>query len=291
MDRLPPNAPLVDTHAHLDSSDYSSDLVGVLERSRAAGLVATVTVGFEPGDWDKTLAITHTYHDVHPALGVHPNSADQASDTALARLEALCRGEAPKRVVALGETGLDYYREYVSHQRQQEAFRAHLSLARDLDLPVIIHNRDAHTDVMDILRRDGQGTRGIMHSVSGDVSFALECIRLDYMVSLAGPVTFRKAVDKHAIATTVPLEWLLLETDCPYLTPEPFRGRRNEPSYVRYTAQAIANLREISYEEVAKVTTANALRLYNIDPNQGGRATNPSSDVPRQTSVVEGVSP
>lgn len=265
MERLPTNAPLVDTHAHLDSPDYDLDRDEVVARARDAGVIATVAVGFEPGDWDKTLHIAQTYDEVHPALGVHPNSADQATDSALERLASLCRGEAGKRVVALGETGLDYYRDYVSHNQQREAFRAHLSLARQLDVPVIIHNRDAHADVMDILRRDGAGTRGIMHSVSGDVPFALECIELGYMVSLAGPVSFRKAVDKHAIAIAVPLEWLLLETDCPYLTPEPFRGRRNEPSYVKYTAQAIAKLRGISYEEVATVTTANALRLFTIE--------------------------
>ncbi len=262
MDRLPTDAPLIDTHAHLDSPDYDSDRDEVVARAREAGLTAIVTVGFEPGDWDKTLQIAHTHEEVHPALGVHPNSADQATNDALARLETLCRGESGKRVVALGETGLDYYRDYVSHERQREAFRAHLSLARQLDLPVIIHNRDAHADVMSILRRDGTGTRGIMHSVSGDVPFAMESIRLGYMVSLAGPVTFRKAVDKHAISRAIPLEWLLLETDCPFLTPEPFRGRRNEPSYVKYTAQAIAKLRDISYEEVASVTTSNALRLF-----------------------------
>lgn len=260
------SAPLVDTHAHLDFPDYDSDRDEVVERARAAGLVAIVTVGIEPGDWDKTLRIAHTYRDVYPVLGVHPNSADQATDEALARLESECRRPTGKRVVALGETGLDYYRDYVSHERQREAFRAHLSLARQHDLPVVVHNRDAHEDVLDILRRDGVGTRGIMHSVSGDVPFALECINLGYMVSLAGPVTFRKAVDKHAIASAVPLDSLLLETDCPFLTPEPFRGRRNEPSYVQYTAQAIARLRGVSYEEVATVTTANALRLFSIEP-------------------------
>src|SRR5439155_9382664 len=143
-------------------------------------------------------------------------------------------------VVAIGETGLDYYREYVPHEAQRDSFRAHLDLARQLDLPVIIHNRDAHAEVLDILRSDGAGTRGVMHSFSGDLTFAMECIRLGYMISLAGPVTFRNAVDKHMIAAGLPLESLLVETDCPFLTPEPFRGRRNEPAYVQYTARAIA---------------------------------------------------
>jgi TatD DNase family protein len=270
MDRLPTNAPLIDTHAHLDFPDYDSDLQEVIERARAAGMIAIATVGIEPGDWDKTIRIAQTYEEVYPILGVHPNSADQATDEALARLEAECRNPSGKRVIALGETGLDYYRDHVPHERQREAFRAHLSLARQLDLPVVIHNRDAHDDVLSILRRDGAGTRGIMHSVSGDVPFALECISLGYMVSLAGPVTFRKAADKHAIAAAVPLDSLLLETDCPFLTPEPFRGRRNEPAYVRYTAEAIARIRGVSYDEVAEATTANACRLFGI-----GRAKTP----------------
>jgi TatD DNase family protein len=260
------SAPLVDTHAHLDFPDYDSDRDEVVERARVAGLVAIITIGIEPGDWSKTLHIANTYESVYPVLGVHPNSAGQATEEALARLESECRQPDGKRVVALGETGLDYYRNHVPHERQREAFRAHLGLARQLDLPVVIHNRDAHEDVLDILRRDGVGTSGIMHSVSGDVPFALECIKLGYMVSIAGPVTFRKAVDKHAIAAAVPLDSLLLETDCPFLTPEPFRGRRNEPSYVQYTAQAIAKLRGVSYDEVATVTTNNAFRLFGIEP-------------------------
>jgi len=268
MDRLPTNALLIDTHAHLDFPDYDSDLQEVIERARATGLIAIATVGIEPGDWDKTLRIAQTYEDVYPILGVHPNSADQATDDAMTRLEAECRRASGKRVIALGETGLDYYRDHVPHERQREAFRAHLSLALQIDLPVVIHNRDAHDDVLSILRRDGAGTRGIMHSVSGDVPFALECISLGYMVSIAGPVTFRKAADKHAIAAAVPLDSLLLETDCPFLTPEPFRGRRNEPAYVRYTADAIARIRGVSYDEVAVATTANACRLFGIEPTK-----------------------
>jgi TatD DNase family protein len=258
----PSRAPLIDSHAHLDSEDYRGDLEGVIERAWAGGLVAIVTIGIEPGDWDGVLKIANEQEGVYAALAIHPNSANQTSDATLARLEALCR---ESRVVAVGETGLDYYREYVTHEKQRESFRAHLALARELDLPVIIHNRDAGEDVLEVLRADGRGTRGVMHSFSGDVAYARECIELDYMISLAGPVTFRKAVDKHEVARAVPLDRLLVETDCPYLTPEPFRGRRNEPGYVAYTARAIAELRGISMEEVAKATTANAMRLFGID--------------------------
>lgn len=293
MEQRLPHAPLVDTHAHLDFPDFDADLQEVVVRARNAGLVAIVTVGIEPGDWDKTLRIANQFNDVYPILGIHPNSADQATDEALATLEQECRHPSGKRVIALGETGLDYYRDHVSPERQREAFRAHLNLARELDLPVVIHNRDAHDDVLSILKRDGQGTRGIMHSVSGEVSFALECIGLGYFLSLAGPVTFRKAADKHAIAAEVPLDSLLLETDCPFLTPEPFRGRRNEPSYVRYTTEAIARIRGVTLEEVGRATTANAINLFRLDINQDTN-NGPSSVILHPTGMaasdVSGVS-
>ncbi len=257
------SAPLIDTHAHLDFGDYDEDRSQVIARAWDAGLVGIVTIGIEPGDWAKTLDIANEYTNVYAALGIHPNSADQTNDDTLAELERLCKTGA-KPVVALGETGLDYYRQYVSHDKQQGSFRAHLDLARQLDLPIIIHNRDAHADVMEILKKDGAGTRGIMHSFSGDLAFAMECIEMGYMVSLSGPVSFKRAADKHLIARSVPLEHLLVETDCPFLTPEPYRGRRNEPLYVMYTARAIAQLRDISYEDIAKATTENARRLLRL---------------------------
>lgn len=254
-------APIVDTHAHIDSEDYNEDREEVINRAWEYGLTAMVTVGFEPSVWDRTLEIAAKHPRIYAAIGIHPNDADETNSDTLARLEQLCRSHP---VVALGETGLDYYREYVAHDVQRESFRRHLSLARDLDLPVIIHTRDAHADVMSILKSDGQGTRGVMHAFSGDMDYARECIRLGYMISLAGPVTFKKAADRHAVAREVPLESLLIETDCPYLTPEPYRGRRNEPAYVAYTAKAIANLRGASIESVAHATTENAKSLFGL---------------------------
>ncbi|MDQ3929859.1 MAG: TatD family hydrolase [Chloroflexota bacterium] len=253
--------PLVDSHAHLDAADFAGDADEVVERARQRGLIGIVSVGFEPEGWAATLGFAERHDLVFPALGIHPNSADQTSDATLSELESLCRQQP---VVALGETGLDYYREHVPHEQQRASFRAHLDLARQLDLPVVVHNREAHADILDILRRDGRGTRGVMHSFSGDLGYAEECLALGYMVSLAGPVTFKKAADKHQVAAAVPLDMLLIETDCPYLTPEPYRGRRNEPSYVFYTAQAIARIRGVPYEAVANATTANAARLFGL---------------------------
>lgn len=256
--------PLVDTHAHLDSEDYKPDLEQVLDRARQEGLVSIITVGIEPGDWQPTLEICRAWPWVFPVLGIHPNSADQMCADTLAELEALCRRSDPG-VVAIGETGLDFYREYVPQDVQRAAFRAHLDLARQLDLPIVIHNRDAHADVLEILRKDGHGTRGVMHSFSGDLDFMQACLDLNYMISISGPVTFRKAIDKHAVAAAAPLDMLLVETDCPYLTPEPYRGRRNEPGYVNYTARAVANIRKMDYNDLASATTANARRLFHLD--------------------------
>lgn len=257
----PNRPPLVDTHAHLDSSDFAGDTDEIVDRARERGLVGIVSIGFEPAGWAPTLKLAEHYDLVFPALGIHPNSADQATDESLSELESLF---SKRQVVGLGETGLDYYREYVPHEQQRASFRAHLDLARQLDLPVIVHNRDAHADILDILRRDGRGTRGVMHSFAGDVAYAEECLALGYMVSLSGPVTFKKAADKHQVAAAVPLDMLLVETDCPYLTPEPYRGRRNEPSYVYYTAEAVARIRGVPYEVVARATTANAARLFGL---------------------------
>jgi TatD DNase family protein len=254
--------PLVDSHAHLDSEDYNADIEATVERARLSGLKAIVTIGIEPADWPGTLALAARYPDVYPALGIHPNSADQTNDDTLQQLVALCTAH---NVVGLGETGLDYYREYVPHEQQKDSFRQHLALSRQLDLPVIIHTRDAEDDVLEILQKDGGGTRGVMHSFSGDIADARTCVEMGYMISIAGPVTFRKATDKHSLAREVPLDALLIETDCPYLTPEPYRGRRNEPAYVAYTAKAIAELRGISFEEVAQATTRNAARLFGLE--------------------------
>lgn len=257
-------APLVDTHAHLDFDSYDSDRDEVVRRAHDFGLASIVTIGIEPADWAATLEIAGRYEGVYPAIGIHPNSANQTNADTLSRLTALCRQQGGKRIVGVGETGLDYYRQHAAHDVQRASFRAHLALARELDLSVIIHNREADADVLDILKKDGKGTRGVMHSFSASLDYAKECIELGYMISLAGPVSFRKATDKHIIAREVPLEWLMLETDCPFLTPEPYRGRRNEPAYVAYTAKAVAALRDTTIEAIATATTANACKLFGL---------------------------
>lgn len=261
---------LIDSHAHLDAPEFATDRAAVIARAHAAGVTRMVTVGYDRATWATATAVVQAYPDagIALALGIHPNSAGEADDATLADLVALCRagqraGGAP-RVVGLGETGLDYYREWTTPAQQQASFRAQLRLARELDLPVIIHDRDAHSDIMAILRSEGQGTRGVLHAFSGDVAMAEECLRLGYLISLAGPVTFPKAADRHAVAAAVPLSGLLVETDCPYLTPVPQRGKRNEPAYTAHTAARIAAIRGIPLETLAAATTANTIALFNL---------------------------
>jgi TatD DNase family protein len=257
----------VDTHAHLDDEAFAGETDAVIARAAAAGVTRIVNVGFNQEGWETSTALVRQYagRGLYLALGIHPNYAQEATPATLAALRDRCTlGPARPRVVALGETGLDYYRTYCPPDQQRAAFRAHLALARDLDLPVIIHDRDAHGDIMAILREDGAGTRGVMHSFSGDLAMAEECLARGYLISLSGPVTFPKAADRHAIARAVPLDALLLETDCPYLTPHPHRGRRNEPGYIPLMAAAVAALRGIPVAEVAAATTANAERLFQL---------------------------
>ena len=266
---------LSDTHAHLDDEAFAGEETALVARAAAAGVTRIINVGFHEAGWASAAALVRRRagQGLFLALGIHPNSAQEATPAALDRLAALCSGQVPDvpRVVAVGETGLDYYRTWCPPEVQRAAFRAHLRLARRLDLPVIIHDREAHTDIMAILREDGVGTRGVMHSFSGDVPMMEESIRLGYLIALSGPVTFPKAVDRHAVARAVPLDALLLETDCPYLTPQPYRGRRNEPAYIPYIARAIADLRGIPVAEVAAATCANANRLFGLRETTDGR--------------------
>jgi TatD DNase family protein len=262
---------LIDSHAHVDAPEFAADRTAVITRAHGAGVTRIVTVGYDQATWITATEVARTYadHGIYLALGIHPNSAYETDDATLADLAARCRAwradPAQPRVVGLGETGLDYYRDWATPEQQRASFRAQLALARELDLPVIVHDRDAHADIMAILRADGAGTRGVMHAFSGDVAMAEECLRLGYLISLAGPVTFPKAADRHAVARAVPLSGLLVETDCPYLTPVPYRGRRNEPAYVAHTAARVAELKGLPLEDVAAALTANTVNLFQLD--------------------------
>jgi TatD DNase family protein len=251
---------LVDTHAHLVDGRFDRDRREVLERARAAGVALIVNVGYDLESSRKSVALAGEFDCVYAAVGVHPHDAAQAPPGYLEELRRLAEGE---KVVAVGETGLDYYRNLSPGEVQKKVFREHLALARELELPVIIHDRDAHEDVLGILKKDGPGRAGgVLHCFSGDWEMARVCLEMGFFISIAGVVTFPKSSLLKEIAARVPVERLLVETDCPYLTPEPWRGRRNEPAYVRSVVECVAGLRGMPAGELALVTAQNARSLF-----------------------------
>jgi len=254
---------LIDSHAHLEMPEFREDLDEVVQRAEEAGVEYIFTVGTERKDWKRVLEIAHRYSSVYAILGVHPHNAQEIDDEAYGVLKRLCQDE---RVKAYGEIGLDFYRNLSPRETQLKRFREQIGLARELRLPIVIHDRDAHQETLEILKYEKAGELGgIIHCFSGDYRMAKECIDMGFAISVPGSITFKNAEPFQDIVRRLPLESLLVETDAPYLTPVPFRGKRNEPSYVRYTAQKVAEVKRLPLEKVAEVTTANALRVYGLD--------------------------
>ncbi|MCL6635217.1 MAG: TatD family hydrolase [Peptococcaceae bacterium] len=253
---------LFDTHAHLDDEDFGADRDQVIERARAAGVVHVVNVGYDLESSLNSVRLAEKYDLIYASVGIHPHGAAEAGPGYLEELERLA---AHPRVVALGEMGLDYYRDLSPRPVQRRVFQEQLALARKLNLPVIIHDRDAHGDLLEILRKEGPGPAGgVMHCYSGSWEMARECLAMGFYISIAGPVTFPHAPKLKEVAARVPPDRLLLETDAPYLTPVPHRGRRNEPAYVFFTAEEIARLRGMKTEDLAGMCAENGRRLFRI---------------------------
>ncbi len=261
---------LVDTHTHLDDPDFDPDRAEVIARALSNGVVAIISVGAGLASSRAAVSLAEKQPAIYAAVGVHPHEARTLDRAGQAELRALARHP---QVVAIGETGLDYYRDLSPRNVQRQVFEAHLALAHELDKPVIVHDREAHHDVMTILRRSGGragGKVGVLHCFSGNLDMAQEAIELGFYISIAGPVTFLNA---HRLAEKVrrlPLERLLIETDCPYLAPHPHRGKRNEPAHVRLVAEALAKLKDMSLQEVAAITTDNARALFSLNLRPAG---------------------
>ncbi|MCS7049634.1 MAG: TatD family hydrolase [Verrucomicrobiae bacterium] len=260
----------VDTHAHLTFPELASELEGVLARARAAGVGAIVSIGCDPESSQRTVALAQAQPGVWASVGLHPGYVPDVSLCDLKTIRALA--QEPK-VVAIGETGLDYYRlpsvpadAAAIIRQQKDLLWAQLDLARSLRKPVVIHNRSADADLMEILRAHEPGfvPWGVMHCFSGDSRLAFECLELGLMISFTGILTFRNAGSLREVARQVPLSRIMLETDAPYLAPVPHRGRRNEPSYLPAIASVLAEVKNISVEEVARVTTDNARALFGL---------------------------
>lgn len=252
---------LADSHAHIDDERFDADRDEVVARALAAGVSLIVNIGADMASSARSVALAEKYPGIYAAVGMHPHDSQDMKETDYRQLEQWANH--PK-VVAIGEIGLDYHYDLSPRPVQKEVFLRQLDLARKTGKPFIIHEREAHADMLDIIRYAARGLNGVFHCFSGSVETAREYLKMGFYISVAGPVTFPKSVKTKEVAKAVPLDRLLVETDSPYLTPQPFRGKRNEPAYVRLVAEEIANLRDISLAELAETTTANVRRLFNI---------------------------
>ena len=252
---------LVDSHAHIDDERFDADRDEVVARALAAGVSLILNVGADMGSSARSVALVEKYPGIYAAVGMHPHDAKDMQETDYTQLEQWTKHP---RVVAIGEIGLDYHYDLSPRPVQKEVFLRQLDLARKTGKPFIIHEREAHADTLEIIRSAARGLKGVFHCFSGSVETAREYLKMGFYISVAGPVTFSKSGKTKEVAKFVPLDRLLVETDSPYLTPQPHRGHRNEPAYVRLVAEEIASLRNLPLEEVAAATTANVRRLFDI---------------------------
>jgi len=258
---------LFDSHAHIDTSRFNNDREAVIQAAFEGGVTRIVDPGCDLPSSQFALSLAKAHPGVvFAGIGTHPHDATTYTEEVGARYREMAR---EPEVVAIGEFGLDYFRMLSPREVQRAVFCAHLQLARDCDLPCIIHVRDSHEDVIELLRAHGQGLRGVFHCFSGNVAQAEECLEFDsFMLSFAGPLT-RQGNALPEVARMAPIDRMLVETDSPYLVPQPLRAKRNEPLFVKHVAEKLAEIRGMSFEEIAQVTTANAVRLF-------GPGTSPS---------------
>lgn len=258
-----------DTHCHLYLSQFETDLDAVMARARQAGLARVLVPAVDAATAERAIALARKWEEVYAAVGFHPGDLAGWDAGSIDRVRQLA---AREKVVAIGEIGLDYHWDTHPRELQRDVFSAQLDLAAELGLPVVVHNRDATADVLDKLIAWAGGLRtagnplalrpGVMHAFSGDQDDAERALAAGFFIGIAGPVTFKNAHDLHSLAAALPLERLLIETDAPYLTPHPHRGKRNEPGHVRLVAEKLAELKGVSMEEVVQATYENSVRLF-----------------------------
>ncbi len=250
---------MIDSHAHLTYKAYRKDLRAVLERAREAGVTAIVNASFDLPSSEAAVRLAEDHDNIHVAVGIHPHDAKTLNLDVLSALEELADHPG---VVAIGEIGLDFYRDLSPRRIQEDAFRLQIGLAKNPDLPIIIHDRDAHQRTMHILK-DEKVSRGVLHCFSGDLNLARQGVELGLYISFAGPITYngKKAQE---ILKWIPEDRILIETDCPYLTPVPYRGKRNEPAHVKYVLGRVAEFLDKPAEEVDRLTEKNTRTLFNL---------------------------
>lgn len=253
---------LIDTHTHIDLEQFKDRFDEVLENAKQNGVEKVVIPGVEPSGFERILSLCEKYENVYGAVGVHPEDVNSYNEHTQELMKEYLKH--PK-IIAVGEIGLDYYWDKSQIDRQKEIFEKQILIAKEALKPVLVHDREAHLDSFEILKKTNAKEVGVvMHCFSGSPEFAAECVKEGFYIALGGVTTFKNAKKAKEVAKAVPLDRLLLETDAPYMTPVPFRGKENQPAYVKFVAQEIAQLRGISFDEVAAATTQNAQRLLKI---------------------------
>ena len=259
---LPAGVSVIDTHCHLDMISSGEDIGKIVSRAAARGISRIITIGIDLESSKKAIDIAEKYETVYASVGIHPHNVQGLQDNSYDELEKLCDNS---KVVAYGEIGLDFVKQYAPQHVQLEHYARQIELAKKVGLPLVIHDREAHDEILHFLKKEAPfAAAGVMHCFSGDWSLAKQVLDLGFLISIPGVVTFTKASTLHEVAQKIPLDKLILETDAPFLTPDPYRGRTNIPEYVLYTARKVAELRGVTVEEVARSTTDNAQRLFNI---------------------------
>jgi TatD DNase family protein len=250
----------IDSHAHLEMSDYDHDRYEMIKRALDQGIEKIVTIGIDKKECEQAIELAATYPFIYVALGLHPHNAKKSDNNLF---DFIKENALHKKVVALGEMGLDFFKNWSPRNDQIRCFHDQLALARELKLPVIIHDRDAHEETLQILREErAWEAGGVIHCFSGDFKMAAACLDMGFFISIPGTITFKNTASLQEVVNKIPLESILLETDAPFLAPVPFRGKRNEPAYVRYVAEKIAEIKKLPLETVASLTAHNACLLF-----------------------------
>jgi TatD DNase family protein len=252
---------IIDTHAHLQMKDYNSDRDAVLKRAKEAGVDYIINASFDLPSSQQAVKLAEEHENLFASVGVHPHDAKTLDDRAFDALRDLAKH--PK-VVAIGEIGLDYYRDLSPRPLQRIVFERQMLLAQKVGLPIIIHNRDSHDDMLAILKKNLNGMSGVMHCFSGDQDFADQCLGMGLYISFAGPVTYPNALVLQKVAGNIPDDRFFIETDCPYLSPQFMRGKRNEPSYVKAIAKKMAEIRHTTFPEISRISSSNAMNFFKI---------------------------
>jgi TatD DNase family protein len=253
---------LFDTHAHFNDKRFKEDRDEVINKAYESGVSYILNVSYNIPSLEHSVSLSKRYSYIYAAVGIHPHYSKEMNDEVLDKVRSLTQN---KKVVAIGEIGLDYYRDLSPKEIQKKWFIKQIDLAKEIKLPIIVHIRDANEDAVKLLKdQNAREVGGIIHSFSGDINMAKEVMNNNFYISVGGPVTYRNAGRLVDVVKYVPEDRLLIETDCPYLTPEPFRGRRNDSSLVRLVAEKIASIKDKTFDEIAEITTNNAKRLFQI---------------------------